>query len=150
MTTVEISKEIEFDAGHRVPFHASKCRNPHGHRYRLRASCSGAIVEEEGRPDSGMLVDFSVLKELLTTVVHDAWDHAMVVWDHDHELLDALEGHGWRVVPVPLIPTAENIAVMAWDMLAPGIAEHTGNELTLTRVTVWETPTSVAVYRGSP
>lgn len=28
------TRRLEFDAGHRVPLHESKCKNPHGHRGR--------------------------------------------------------------------------------------------------------------------
>lgn len=145
---VTISKEVEFDAGHRVPSHASKCRNPHGHRYRVRVTCRGPIVNDPGAPDDGMLVDFGDLKALMTSLVHDPWDHAMLVHVEDDELADALAGHGWRVVMFPYVPTAENMARHIWEVLDGPIAERFRLGLMLERVDVWETPTSVATYRG--
>lgn len=144
-----ITKEVEFDAGHRVPGHTSKCRNPHGHRYRVEVMVSGPIIEEPGRPDCGMLVDFGDLKQLLVQLVHDHYDHAFIVWEADTEMRQALEGHDWKVVVVPYVPTAENIARLVWLALAPVVAARFGDDLQLERVKVWETPTSVAWYRGA-
>lgn len=141
--TVTVSKEVEFDAGHRVPNHESKCRHPHGHRYRVRVTCDGEVNADPLSPEYGMVIDFGVLKQLLTANVHDLWDHAMIVHTHDHELLTALAGHDWRVVEVPCVPTAENIARMVHDL----ISGHLPTGLTITTVEVWETPTSLAVYR---
>lgn len=138
--TTTISKEVEFDAGHRVPLHASKCRNPHGHRYRVRATIAGE-VQADG-PEQGMLKDFSFLKHLLTTLIHDDWDHAFLCAASD-PLAGVLRGvdADWRVVVLPTVPTAENLAQLVFDRLAPDV-EATG--YVLTEVAVWETPTSVA------
>jgi len=143
-----ITKEVEFDAGHRVPSHGSKCRNPHGHRYRVRVMCEGPIIEEPGRPDDGMLVDFGDLKRLLTERVHDELDHSMVVWDQDRELLDCLDGHDWQVVRFPYVPTAENLARWIFEELEARIDRRFDRDLELCEVAVWETPTSVAYYSG--
>jgi len=148
MSTARITKEIEFDAGHRVPSHGSKCRNPHGHRYRVRVTCLGAIVDEPGSPDDGMLVDFGDLKALLTEHVHDPLDHSMIVWTGDAPLLEALAGHGWALVEFPYVPTAENLARWCFELLEPLVAARFRDGLRLVEVAVWETPTSVAYYPG--
>jgi 6-pyruvoyltetrahydropterin/6-carboxytetrahydropterin synthase len=147
---IVISKEVEFDAGHRVPNHVSKCRNPHGHRYRVRVKCQGPIVEDAARPDFGMLVDFGDLKRLMTVFIHDPLDHAMVIHKDDTDLWTAMEGHGWKVVNFPYVPTAENMARWCWDQLDDEIRALFGFELSLVEVAVWETPTSVAYYHGVP
>ena len=150
MTTCTISKEVEFDAGHRVPSHGSKCRNPHGHRYRVRVLCSGTIVNDPGAPDDGMLVDFGDLKALMTTLIHDPLDHSFICHESD-PLLAALQmwDPTWHVVDFPFIPTAENIARWCWDQLDGPITERFRDGLQLAEVAVWETPTSVAYYHGS-
>jgi 6-pyruvoyltetrahydropterin/6-carboxytetrahydropterin synthase len=40
----EVTKIVEWDMGHRVPNHKSKCRNPHGHRYRLEVTIGGPLI----------------------------------------------------------------------------------------------------------
>src|SRR5262245_56527683 len=74
-----ISKEVQFDAGHRVPNHDSKCRNPHGHRYRVEAWLTGDLVTTPGAPDEGMLMDFGALKKILMREIHDKLDHGFIV-----------------------------------------------------------------------
>jgi len=148
MTKALISKEIEFDAGHRVPSHQGKCRNPHGHRYKVRVTCVGKIVDEAGSPDNGMLVDFSDLKLIMTHLVHDVLDHSFIVWEEDSVLSDLLNGNGWQVINFPYIPTAENIARWSWEQLFWTINERFRDGLVLEEVAVWETPTSVAYYKG--
>lgn len=151
---ITISKEIEFDAGHRVPGHASKCKNPHGHRYRVRVTCQGEIVTEAGSPDEGMLVDFGDLKMLMTDRVHDVLDHAFIVHVDDGRMRQALmigqADDDWKVVLFPYVPTAENIARWIFEQLDEPIAEHFRRGLTLHRVEVWETPTSVATVDRDP
>lgn len=147
----EVSKEIEFDAGHRVMHHGSKCRNPHGHRYRVRVTCSGDIVDEPGAPDDGMLVDFGDLKNLMTVLVHDELDHSFIYQDGDPlgTILAAPPGgEPWKTIRFPYAPTAENLARWCWAQLDEQIAERFRDGLRLVAVTVWETPTSTATYRG--
>jgi 6-pyruvoyltetrahydropterin/6-carboxytetrahydropterin synthase len=140
-----VSKEIEFDAGHRVPNHSSKCRNPHGHRYRVRVSISGDLVTEPGSSSEGMLADFGDLKQLLTTYVHDVYDHGFVVYKEDELMLAALlHGSGeWKVIVVPWIPTAENFARSIYNDVAIHVAKM---GFKVYQVEVFETPTSRAVY----
>lgn len=132
-----ISKEIEFDAGHRVPLHESKCKNPHGHRYRVRALVHGELITEG--PESGMVRDFSIVKQLLTEYVHDKYDHAFIVHEEDIDLIQLFQRHGWKHVVVPFYPTAECLAKSIYECLKqhlPGLVD----------IIVWETPTSTASY----
>ena len=144
---IRISKEVEFDAGHRVPLHASKCRNPHGHRYRVRVTIEGEL-QTDG-PEQGMLKDFGFLKQLLMDQVHDPLDHAFICADGD-PLFEVLvnagyQFGGWKVVRFPFVPTAENLARWSWHRLWP-LIDREGFKLV--EVAVWETPTSVAYVHG--
>jgi len=147
-----ISKEIEFDLGHRVSTHGSKCRNPHGHRYRVRVTCKGQIIDDPKRPDHGMLIDFGNLKTIMNLRIHDVLDHGFAVWEHDQIMRDVLEEvsdeNDWNYILFPLIPTAENIARWSWMQIAKDIEEEFDGDLELYEVAVWETPTSVAYCRG--
>lgn len=149
MPRVKVSKEIQFDAGHRVPNHRSKCRNPHGHRYRVVVSCIGSIVEEAGASDEGMLIDFSDLKILMTNLIHDPLDHGFIAYHEDKPILSLLSIPGWKIIPFPYIPTAENIAIWCWEQLKPAIDDYFRENLILSSVEVWETPTSKAFYYGT-
>jgi len=163
LTTV--TKEIEFDAGHRVPNHASKCRNPHGHRYKVIAHVSGDLVAEEGDSQEGMVLDFGFIKELLTEHVHDVFDHGFIVHGEDEVMCRALEVNGtplddgtydtqnpedFKVIIVPYIPTAENLARAIYKSLYWRVRKLCGDRAWLSRIEVYETPTSRAMYGNQP
>ena len=146
---MKISKEIQFDAGHRVPMHKSKCRNPHGHRYRVVVECSGQIITEKGAPDEGMLIDFSDLKSIMETKVHDVLDHGFIYYKEDTLMEQVLDlDPSWKTIVFPYIPTAENIARWIWFELDSDIRNHWRGNLKLDTVIVYETPTSIAYYYG--
>ena len=46
---MRITRRLEFDAGHRIPDHASQCRHLHGHRYALEVTLSGDIITTSRR-----------------------------------------------------------------------------------------------------
>jgi hypothetical protein len=46
---MRITRRLEFDAGHRIPDHASQCRHLHGHRYALEITLSGDIIRPTAR-----------------------------------------------------------------------------------------------------
>jgi 6-pyruvoyltetrahydropterin/6-carboxytetrahydropterin synthase len=143
--TYEASKEVEFDAGHRVPNHKSKCRNPHGHRYRLRVTITGDLVTTPGDSSEGMLADFGDLKTIMTSHVHDVLDHGFIVYEGDTitKMMFAAVNDTFKVIHVPFVPTAENLAKWCCDQLQARVAIM---GFRLSKIELWETPTSLATY----
>jgi 6-pyruvoyltetrahydropterin/6-carboxytetrahydropterin synthase len=136
-----ITRKLEFDAGHRIPDHKSQCRNLHGHRYTLEITLIGAVIEEEGRSDNGMIMDFSDIKMLAKKHLVDIWDHAFLVYEKDtavRDLLATLPDH--KTVVISRIPTVENLARTAFDLLQAAFDDHFGNGLRLQRLVLHETP----------
>lgn len=147
-TTLEqhtVTKIIEWDAGHRVPNHKSKCRNPHGHRYRLEVTVGGPLLSEQGSSDEGMVYDFGDLKKVIQTRTHDVLDHGFILYDKDNEMLQAfaaLRDH-YRIVVVPFIPTAENLSKWCYKQISPDLPKG----MVLENVRLFETPNSWADYK---
>ncbi|MDP2804397.1 MAG: 6-carboxytetrahydropterin synthase, partial [Gallionellaceae bacterium] len=56
---MQITRRLEFDAGHRIPNHNSQCKHLHGHRYAIEITLSGNIIATEGISEQGMVMDFS-------------------------------------------------------------------------------------------
>lgn len=143
-----ISKVIEFDAGHRVQNHASKCRNPHGHRYRVRVSVEGKLIEKKGASNEAMVMDFGSLKTILGKHVHDVYDHGFMVSKSDNVLKDLFDSvqaaMKWKVIYMEGPPTAEALAIDIWNRLAKVGVKG------LHLIEVWETPTCKAEYNGQP
>lgn len=119
----EVSVEGEFDAAHALRGYQGKCENLHGHRYRVAVTVESATLN-----DIGLACDFTVLKKDLNEVLGK----------FDHRYLN-------EVPPFDVInPSAENIARTIFERLREQL---TGEGAVLTKVEVWESPTSRAEYR---
>jgi 6-pyruvoyltetrahydropterin/6-carboxytetrahydropterin synthase len=140
---MQITTRLEFDAGHRIPDHKSQCRNLHGHRYAIEITLSGDIIQQEHSSENGMVMDFSDVKRIARETVVDVWDHAFIVYQHDHAVLNFLNSlPNHKTVIFPTIPTAENMASEAFRLLKAQYKDVYGNHLTLERVRLYETPNS--------
>jgi 6-pyruvoyltetrahydropterin/6-carboxytetrahydropterin synthase len=128
-----VAKRIEFCYGHRLLDYEGMCKHPHGHN---------AVVEleirSEGLDRRNMVMDFSDIKLAIKGWVDQALDHKMIL-RRDDPLVSLLQGMGEPVFVVDSNPTAERIARLIYD-----VAKEQG--LPVSRVTVWETPTSWAAY----
>jgi 6-pyruvoyltetrahydropterin/6-carboxytetrahydropterin synthase len=136
-----ITRRLEFDAGHRIPDHRSQCRHLHGHRYAIEITLSGDVIDAAGSPVNGMVMDFSEIKSLAKEHLVDLWDHAFLAWRDDQavvSLLDALPGH--KTVVLDAVPTAENLARIAFLILDAVYRDRYHNRLRLERVRLYETP----------
>ena len=143
-----ITKEIGIDMGHRVPNHNSKCRNIHGHRYRIEVGVDDKVIQEKGTSSEGMVIDFTDLKKIMMKEIDERLDHGFMCYRGDIALaakFTALKNEfDMKIIFVDFIPTAENIAKYLFDLLevnlkAVGIQLH--------HVRIWETPSSSATYK---
>ena len=119
----EVTVEHSFAAGHALRNYKGKCENVHGHNYRVQVT-----VEGEELQHNGLLVDFAELKRALRAVA-DRLDHQ---WINDLPPFTELN------------PSAENIAKYFYDEVSALL----GAAGKLQQVRVWETDTSLAVYRS--
>jgi 6-pyruvoyltetrahydropterin/6-carboxytetrahydropterin synthase len=71
---IEVTKQIEIAAAHYQPGYPGKCRNLHGHNYKVELT---AVGDPDGLDAYGMLIDFSTMSEHLEQVV-GVWDHAVL------------------------------------------------------------------------
>ncbi|MBC7787769.1 MAG: 6-carboxytetrahydropterin synthase QueD [Methylophilaceae bacterium] len=142
---MQITTRLEFDAGHRIPSHKSQCRNLHGHRYALEITLSGNIISADNLSENGMVMDFSDVKAIARKAVVDVWDHAFLVYKKDFVILDflnTLPDH--KTVVMNIVPTAENLAAEAFNILKANYQDTFGNHLKLEKVRLYETPNSWA------
>jgi 6-pyruvoyltetrahydropterin/6-carboxytetrahydropterin synthase len=92
-----LRKEYGFEAAHFIYNHPGKCRNLHGHSYKLFVSLEGQV-----NPETGMIIDFDDLSKIV---------REKVIFPLDHRFLNDL---------IPL-STAENISAWIWEQLKPGL-----------------------------
>lgn len=142
-----ITRRLEFDAGHRIPNHISQCKHLHGHRYSIEISLSGEIITAEGQSQQGMVMDFSDVKRIAKEKLVDLWDHAFLVYRGDKvvsDFLTTLPNH--KTVTLDVVPTAENLARLAFMLLDPAYQDTYGNQLRLEQIRLYETPNNWADY----
>lgn len=122
---VELARSITFQSAHTLPMmpDGHKCRNMHGHSYRLRVWLKGPMG------DDGIVVDNAAIDTFLSSV------RAML----DHRLLNEC-----GIEYLEENPTAERIAVWAYRLArrSPGVHQL------VDRVEIHEGPDSLFVYRG--
>lgn len=143
---MRISKQIEWDMGHRVTNHYSKCRNLHGHRYKAEIWMEGDLVDTSGDSSEGMVIDFSHIKEIATKYVLETLDHGFMVWEKDKILVNFFKKNkDQKHIFVSFVPTAENIAGWIFTTLDEKFKDKYKTGLKLHSVRLWETPTSSAI-----
>jgi 6-pyruvoyltetrahydropterin/6-carboxytetrahydropterin synthase len=143
----QVTRYHDICAGHRVVGHEGKCRNLHGHNYRITftvAATRGWAGDQ--LDDVGRVLDFSIIKSKLCMWLEESWDHRMLLWEQD-PLLKQLQELDSTIVAVPFNPTAENIAQYLVTVVAPRELERTGAMLISAEVE--ETRKCAATYEVS-
>jgi 6-pyruvoyltetrahydropterin/6-carboxytetrahydropterin synthase len=142
---MEITTRLEFDAGHRIPHHKSSCKNLHGHRYAIEVTIKGEVVSDKSNSDFGMVMDFKDAKELIKKTIVEEWDHSFIVYKDDAVVLKFLQSlNDHKTVVFPLVPTAENMALVAMDKLQISFTREFGSLIRPFKVRLYETPNNWA------
>jgi 6-pyruvoyltetrahydropterin/6-carboxytetrahydropterin synthase len=136
MPEVIVTRRMHFNAAHRVHNPElseeenqrlfGRCSNPnwHGHNYVLDVSVAGPVETR-----TGYVMDLAALKRVVQEALIEKVDHRNFNLD-----VDFMRG---------VIPTAENIVVGFWRLLAPRVAPAR-----LVRLVLWETPNNYVEYEG--
>jgi 6-pyruvoyltetrahydropterin/6-carboxytetrahydropterin synthase len=113
----------DFSAAHALRHYRGKCENSHGHNFLVEAVVEGDSLT----PDTELLLDFSLLKKDLKTV------------------LDTLDHKDLNVTPPfdRINPSSENLSRHIFKTLAPLVAAH---GLRLHSLTVGEKAAQSATY----
>ncbi|NMD71139.1 6-carboxytetrahydropterin synthase QueD [Bacillus sp. DNRA2] len=125
---VMISKEFTFDAAHHLHAYEGKCKNLHGHTYKVIFGISGYLDER------GLMMDFADLKEI--------WKQEIEIF-LDHRYLN-------ETLP-PMNTTAENMVVWIYEKMQKSLQteerqqQYLGARVEFVRL--FETPTSYAEAR---
>lgn len=124
---VVVCKQFTFDSAHHLHCYEGKCKNLHGHTYKLQVMISGYTDER------GIVIDFADLKELVKERIIDPLDHRYLN----------------EVLP-PMNTTAENMVVWMYEQIHAALAYYNKEQkLRLEELRLWETPTSFAMITRS-
>ena len=99
---MKIAKEFHWEMGHRLPEHFGKCKNIHGHSYKMIVEIEGDVLE------SGMVMDYYDLKKIVNPIVEEL-DHAFMVYKDDLQIIKFLKEINSKKVIVDFQSTVENI-----------------------------------------
>ncbi len=130
-----IAKTFEFDAAHRLSLHSGKCKNLHGHRYKVVVQIEGEINQEPSA-SCGMVKDFgdfSVIKSWLD----EKMDHAYIS-QKDDSIAAVCEKEWLKIYYMDAPTTAENIAKHLHETFQSFFPVHS--------IQVYETPATRALY----
>ncbi|WP_340371896.1 6-carboxytetrahydropterin synthase QueD [Peribacillus sp. FSL E2-0218] len=121
---VLVSKEFTFDAAHHLHDYEGKCKNLHGHTYKVIFGLSGYTDSR------GLMIDFGDMKEI--------WKNEIEI-HLDHRYLN-------ETLP-PMNTTAENMVVWIYEKMAEALSMKDYQGARVEFVRLYETPTSYAEAR---
>ncbi len=123
---VLVSKEFTFDAAHHLHCYEGKCKNLHGHTYKVDFGISGFVDE------IGLVIDFGDIKEIWKQEIETYLDHRYL-----NETLPKMN------------TTAENMVVWIYEKMKESLNKRSEkyNDLRVEFVRLYETPTSYAEVR---
>jgi 6-pyruvoyltetrahydropterin/6-carboxytetrahydropterin synthase len=125
---ISVTKIFEFEAAHYLPNHPGKCKNLHGHSYKLEIEIMRGEYDDNLN-EEGMVMDFGELKELVEPILDDYYDHKIL-----NESTHA-------------VPTAENMVREFASLLRDKFKKS--SVLRVVRIRLWETSSSYAEWRES-
>ena len=113
MSKIRITKQFSFETGHALYGYDGKCKNVHGHSYKLSVTVIGSPIADTNHVKYGMVIDFGDLKKIVKEQIVDVFDHATVFnKNNPHvELALELKNRGHHVILVDYQPTSENMVI---------------------------------------
>lgn len=147
MSQIRITKQFTFETGHALYGYDGKCKNVHGHSYKLSVTVIGTPIDDRTNVKYGMVIDFSDLKKIVKEEIVDQFDHATVFnQTTPHiELAHELKSRGHDVILVDYQPTSENMVID----FAQRISTRLPGNIKLFSLKLQETETSFAEWYAS-
>ena len=144
MGNIRITKHFSFETGHALYGYDGKCKNVHGHSYRLDVTVFGQPISDSTHVKFGMVIDFTDLKKIIKEEIVNVFDHATVFNKNTPhvELAKLLSDRGHHVILVDYQPTSE---MMVIDF-AERIQSRLTKNIQLFSIKLQETETSFAEW----
>ncbi len=147
MATIRITKQFSFETGHALYGYDGKCKNVHGHSYKLSVTVIGTPIDDSTNVKYGMVIDFGDLKKIVKEEIVDQFDHATVFNQNTPhvELANELKNRGHHVILVDYQPTSENMVID----FAARITSRLPHDVELHSLKLQETESSFAEWYAS-
>jgi 6-pyruvoyltetrahydropterin/6-carboxytetrahydropterin synthase len=142
---VRITKIFHFEMAHALYGYDGPCKNIHGHSYQLSVTIKGKVESESRNPKLGMVVDFSVLKDIVDRLIVKELDHALVLNEYSpHKKMLNENSMFEKIVLTKFQPTCENLLID----FAMIIRKNLPKKIKLHHLKLRETPTSYAEWHA--
>jgi len=147
MSNIRITKQFSFETGHALYGYDGKCKNVHGHSYKLSVTVIGKPITDTSNVKYGMVIDFTDLKKIVKEEIVDVFDHATVFNKNTPhvELAHELQQRGHNVLLVDYQPTSECMVID----FAKKINTRLPQNIKLHSIKLQETDTSFAEWFAS-
>ncbi|SMG32864.1 6-pyruvoyl trahydropterin synthase family protein [Arenibacter troitsensis] len=147
MGNIRITKQFNFETGHALFGYDGKCRNVHGHSYKLSVTVIGKPITDTTHVKLGMVIDFGDLKRIVKEEIVDQFDHATVFNKNTPhvELAQELTDRGHNVILANYQPTSENMVLDFADRIKARLPKN----ISLHSLKLQETDTSFAEWYAS-
>ena len=147
MSKIRITKQFTFETGHALYGYDGKCKNVHGHSYKLSVTVIGSPISDVNNVKYGMVIDFTDLKKIVKEEVVDQFDHATVFNQNTPhiELAKELISRDHHVILVDYQPTSENMVID----FASRISKRLPSNINLFSLKLQETESSFAEWFAS-
>ncbi len=147
MGNIRITKQFNFETGHALYGYDGKCRNVHGHSYKLSVTVIGTPITDTSHVKLGMVIDFGDLKKIVQEEIVNQFDHATVFNKNTphKELAKELTNRGHNVILADYQPTSENMVIDFASKIKARLPEN----IKLHSLKLQETDTSFAEWYAS-
>ena len=147
MNTIRITKQFNFETGHALFGYDGKCRNVHGHSYKLSVTVIASPITDTSDVKLSMVIDFGDLKKIVKEEIVDQFDHATDFNKNTPhiELAKELTDRGHVVILADYQPTSENMVIDFADRIKARLPKN----IQLHSLKLQETDTSFAEWYAS-
>lgn len=144
MNIVRVTKSFNFETAHALYGYDGKCKNIHGHSYKLFVTIKGRPIEDKSNVKYGMVIDFGDIKKIVNKFIVDRFDHTIMLNENTphKQLGERLKEEGHQVIFTDYQPSCENMLLHMVDLIRP----HLDNSLELVALRLHETETSYAEW----
>lgn len=137
-----VGRQFSLEMAHFLARHEGPCRHIHGHSYTLLVEITGPVKDQIEASTDGMIIDYQQLKHIVTEVLLEPFDHALV-YDERSALAQKLQSLSEiKQVALPMAPTCENLIRHFARLLLPGFPEA----VLLQKLTLYETEKNFATW----
>ena len=123
---IRITKIFTFETAHVLYNYDGKCKNMHGHSYKLFVTVKGTPINDINDVKNGMVVDFGDIKKIVKEEIVDVWDHAVLLnaLTPHKELGEDLAQKGHKVIECNYQPTCENMLYEISEKIKNKLPSH--------------------------